>query len=206
MNVLIEIQHKLNAPKNLRNTFWKYNYRSAEWILEALKPLLFEYKCIINLCDELVYIWDRYYIKSTATLKDENNKIIDFSIGYAREEENKKWMDWSQITWGSSSYARKYALNWLFAIDDWRDSDATNTHEANTYIGTKDVKKTFWLEKEVSKWWYNDFDLHKDRFIKKIQNKETTGQWIINWLNKAGYKISADTINKILELNLLIKE
>ena len=126
MKELIIIQEKLNAPKNLRNTFWNYNYRSAETILEAVKPLLKETETILLLSDELLSIWDRYYIKATATLKSKDNEIS--VTWYAREEETKKWMDWSQITGASSSYARKYALNWLFAIDDEKDSDATNTH------------------------------------------------------------------------------
>lgn len=127
MKELQIIQEKLNAPKTLRNNFWNYNYRSAETILEAVKPLLKETETILKLSDELVLIWERYYIKSTVTLKNKDGQIEE-SIWFAREEETKKWMDGSQITWASSSYARKYALNWLFAIDDEKDSDATNTH------------------------------------------------------------------------------
>lgn len=127
MKELISIQSELNAPKTLRNNFWNYNYRSAETILEAVKPLLKKYECVLLLSDEIVNEW-RFYIKATATLINKEWKEITVTW-YAREEETKKGMDWSQITWASSSYARKYALNWLFAIDDAKDSDATNTHE-----------------------------------------------------------------------------
>jgi hypothetical protein len=83
----------------------------------------------LTMSDELVLIWDRYYIKATATITNKEWKQV-ITTWYAREEENKKWMDGSQVTWASSSYARKYALNWLFAIDDGVDSDKTNTWES----------------------------------------------------------------------------
>lgn len=124
---LLQIQEKLNAPKTLRNNFWNYNYRSAETILEAVKPLLKETETILLLSDEIIREENRFYIKATAKLINREWKEISVTW-FAREEENKKGMDWSQITWASSSYARKYALNWLFAIDDEKDSDATNTH------------------------------------------------------------------------------
>jgi len=103
MKELQIIQEKLNAPKTLRNNFWNYNYRSAETILEAVKPLLKETETILKLSDELVLIWERYYIKSTVTLKNKDGQIEE-SIWFAREEETKKWMDGSQITWASSSF------------------------------------------------------------------------------------------------------
>jgi hypothetical protein len=84
---------------------------------------------VLTMSDELVLIWDRYYIKATATITNKEWKQV-ITTWYAREEESKKWMDSSQVTWASSSYARKYALNWLFAIDDWVDSDKTNTWES----------------------------------------------------------------------------
>lgn len=125
---LLNIQQKLNAPKNQRNNFGNYNYRSCEDILEAVKPLLKENKCILKLTDEIVLKGDRYYIESTAMLTDIETGEKESSKGQAREEENKKGMDGSQITGASSSYARKYALNGLFCIDDNKDSDSTNTH------------------------------------------------------------------------------
>ena len=121
------IQQELRANKDQFNAFGKYKYRSAESILESVKPLLDKIKCVILLSDELVNIGDRYYIKATATLKNLEGETEQVT-GYAREEENKKGMDGSQITGASSSYARKYALGGLFALDDNKDSDTTNTH------------------------------------------------------------------------------
>lgn len=133
---LMNIQVELKAPKNQRNTFGNYNYRSCEDILEGLKPLLLENRTTLVLDDEVVQIGDRYYVKATATLididqeegmiKTKNSHIT--SIAYAREDEVKKGMDLAQITGSVSSYARKYALNGLFAIDDTKDSDSTNKH------------------------------------------------------------------------------
>lgn len=125
---LCAIQGALKAPKNQRNNFGGYNYRSAEDILEAVKPHLQANRCALTLSDSLEQIGNRYYIKATACLMntEENEHII--VEAFAREEEDKKGMDGSQITGASSSYARKYALNGLFAIDDTKDSDATNTH------------------------------------------------------------------------------
>lgn len=123
---LMMIQSELKAPKNQRNNFGKYNYRNCEDILNALKPHLMKYKCVVLLTDELGLIGDRFYIKATAKLVDaESNNTISVNA-YAREEETKKGMDSSQITGSASSYARKYALNGLFAIDDTKDSDYTN--------------------------------------------------------------------------------
>lgn len=120
------IQTKLKAPKGQYNSFGKYHYRSCEDVLEGVKPLLEETKTILTISDELVNIGDRYYIKATASLFDGEDSIE--VTGFAREEESKKGMDGSQVTGASSSYARKYALNGLFAIDDTKDSDGTNKH------------------------------------------------------------------------------
>jgi hypothetical protein len=130
MKELIAIQSELKAPKNLTNNFGGYKYRSAEDILEALKPLLKKYNCYLTLSDELVNIGDRYYIKATATIYSEKQQVS--VTAYAREEESKKGMDGSQISGASSSYSRKYSLNGLFLIEDTKDSDATNTHDKET--------------------------------------------------------------------------
>jgi hypothetical protein len=126
---LTTIQRELKAPKGQFNAFGKYKYRSCEDILEAVKPLLNGVPLTIS--DELVMIGDRYYVKATVNFGD-TVKVTAF----AREEADKKGMDSSQITGAASSYARKYALNGLFLIDDNRDSDTTNTHgkeEAKVY-------------------------------------------------------------------------
>ena len=120
---LAEIQQKLKAPKGQFNSFGKYKYRSCEDILEAVKPLLKEKKLFLTMHDEVELIGERYYIKATVTLCDEKNSFIS-ATAYAREDDVKKGMDGSQITGAASSYARKYALSGLFAIDDTKDSDS----------------------------------------------------------------------------------
>jgi hypothetical protein len=125
---LVKIQAELKAPKNQTNAFGKYKYRSAEDIIEAVKPILNKYGTALIVSDEVVQVGDRIYIKATATLLDATDDHISVN-GWAREEEVKKGMDAAQITGSASSYARKYALNGLFAIDDTKDSDATNEHK-----------------------------------------------------------------------------
>lgn len=125
---LLTVQAELKAPKNQMNTFGKYKYRSQEDILEALKPILAKIKAVSIISDELVLIGDRYYIKATASIIDAETGDKAFTVGYAREELDKKGMDGSQITGTASSYARKYALNGLYAIDDTKDDDALNDY------------------------------------------------------------------------------
>lgn len=123
---LVQVQNELKAPKNQWNGFGKYNYRNQEDILEAVKPLLLKHGLTMSISDEIVCIGERYYIKATVTVYcGEEVRTVS---GFAREEENKKGMDASQLTGATSSYARKYALNGMFLIDDTKDSDATNTH------------------------------------------------------------------------------
>lgn len=119
---LIKVQQALKAPKNQYNEFNKFNYRNAEDILEAVKPLLAEQGLTLTLSDQMEYIGNRYYIKTTATLSDGVDTIT--TVAYAREDENRPGMSESQVTGCSSSYARKYCLNGLFLIDDGKDSDA----------------------------------------------------------------------------------
>lgn len=126
MEKLLQVQSELRAPKLQFNAFGKYSYRSAEDILEALKPLLVKHDCLLFLSDEIVEIGGRVYVKAVANLSSGEEKIS--VSAYAREEETKKGTDGSQITGAASSYARKYALNGLFLIDDNKDSDATNRH------------------------------------------------------------------------------
>ena len=125
---LMEVQSKLKAPKSQYNSFGKYSYRSCEDILEALKPLLNEVGAIVNISDQVKLIGDRYYIEATAMFLDANTGDSIISKAIAREDESKKGQDLAQLSGATSSYARKYALNGLFAIDDNKDSDATNTH------------------------------------------------------------------------------
>lgn len=120
---LNRIQTTLSAPKNQRNSFGGYNYRSCEDILEALKPLLKETKTVINLSDTVCLVGDRIYVQATATIIDMEDGTKESATALARESLSKKGMDDSQITGTASSYARKYALNGLFAIDDNKDAD-----------------------------------------------------------------------------------
>ena len=129
MKRLWEIQQKLKAPKDQYNSYGEYRYRSAEGILEAVKPLLKETNTILTITDEVEQLGERFYVKAIATLYDaETNKEIHHCVAMAREPEIKKGMDSAQITGATSSYARKYAMNGLFAINDVLDPDATNKH------------------------------------------------------------------------------
>jgi hypothetical protein len=129
---LMNVQSSLKAPKGQYNSFGKYKYRSCEDIVESVKPLLKQNGLLLTMSDEIVMMADRIYVKATATIIDtaEGKEISVTAL--AREEETKKGMDGSQVTGASSSYARKYALNGLFAIDDTKDSDSTNTHGHDT--------------------------------------------------------------------------
>lgn len=125
MKELITIQSTLKAPKSQFNAFGNYKYRKVEDILEAVKPIMSNLGCTLVMTDDIEMVGNRIYVKATATLKNSKGEI-EITTGYAREEETKKGMDGSQITGAASSYARKYALNGLFAIDDNADSDTTN--------------------------------------------------------------------------------
>ena len=127
MKELIAIQSTLNAPKGQYNTFGKYKYRSCEDILGAVKPLLNKFGCTLTISDDVVMVGERIYIKATATITNSAGEK-EVTIAYAREEEQKKGMDASQVTGAASSYARKYALNGLFAIDDTKDAETLNTN------------------------------------------------------------------------------
>ena len=126
---LTHIQSELRSPKLQRNNFGNYNYRSCEDILEAVKPLCFAHGALLNISDDIVCVGERIYVKATATITDaETGETVSVSA-YAREPESKKGMDESQITGAASSYARKYALNGLFCIDDTKDADTQKPPE-----------------------------------------------------------------------------
>ena len=156
---LMNIQQELKAPKGQYNSFGKYAYRSCEDILEAVKPLLKKEKVVLTISDELQYIGNRYYIKATATLIDTESEATISNNAYAREEETKKEMDGSQITGASSSYARKYALNGLFGIDDNKDSDTTNI--SNKEDEPKEEKKASPKQIELLSKYYQGENLTK---------------------------------------------
>ncbi len=123
---MVAIQSELKAPKNQVNSFGKYKYRSCEDIIEAVKPLLAKYQLYMNISDVVIEVGGKNYVEAIATVYDGETQVS--ATGFARESIDKKGMDDAQQTGATSSYARKYALNGLFGIDDTKDADATNTH------------------------------------------------------------------------------
>ncbi|WP_163579078.1 ERF family protein [Gracilibacillus saliphilus] len=182
---LLSVQSKLKVPKDQKNNFGNYNYRSAEDILEGVKPLNAEEGLLLTLTDEPILTGDRYYIKATATITDGNE--THSVTAYARESLNKKGVDDSQITGTASSYARKYALNGLYLIDDTKDADTdeyqnqnnnTQTYQTqgkppNGNLSSKQVSRLFAIAKEAG---FSNEDvkqvLMKD--YKKTQAKDLT--------------------------------
>jgi hypothetical protein len=158
---MIEVQKELRAPKGQTNSFGNYNYRSCEDIFEAVKPLLAERGLMLTVSDELVNIGERYYIKATAAVQDMDASVSCF--GYAREALTKKGCDEAQITGAASSYARKYALNGLFLIDDTKDAD-TNEHKEAAENKYEDDKP-----------WFNGFDSRTEEW------NEDAKQMLLNW-------------------------
>lgn len=180
MEKLAKIQKELKAPKDLRNNFGGYNYRSAESILEAVKPLLDG--AILTLEDDIMLVGDRFYIKATATFQD--GDYVKTTTAFAREPETKKGMDDSQITGTASSYARKYALNGLFCIDDNKDAD-TNEYQKQTKP-EPEVKSS--IEDVIAGMDKMTLDTVKRFYAKAIDlyGKETPEyrQWVAVWKAK----------------------
>lgn len=176
-SLLYLIQQELHAPKGQTNQYGGYKYRSCESILAALKPVLARHFCTINLTDSLEEMNGRYYLKATVTLTDAAGKIFALADAYAREEQTKKGMDAAQITGSASSYARKYALNGLLAIDDTADPDTRDNREnepeaADVNLAPDpitDLAKLIDEEKEhhanlflAAKGWLNDKETYRD--------------------------------------------
>jgi hypothetical protein len=145
-NKLVDIQGRLKAPKNQRNSFGNYNYRSCEDILEAVKPLLQEHTLTVKLTDETIQLGELYVIEATASISDGSNTIS--VMAQAGINLNKKGMDIAQSFGASSSYARKYALNGLFLIDDTKDADSTNNHKGEVESVENGNTKS-WLNKNT---------------------------------------------------------
>ena len=170
------IQSELKAPKSNYNSFGNYNYRSCEDILEAVKPLCKKYRALLTLTDDIVVIADRVYVKAKAILRDLDDYNIAIEVqAFAREPLEKKGMDSSQVTGTASSYARKYALNGLFNIDDTKDAD-TNEYQKQT----KDIKK---LEKKVDKPKANITDIEKPMNFGKYKDKT----WVEAYVEDKAY-------------------
>ncbi len=191
---LVEVQSKLKSPKSQFNKFGNYAYRNCEDILEALKPLLAEVKAVVNISDEVVLVGERYYIKATVKFIDAETGDVVEASAMAREEESKKGMDSSQLTGSTSSYARKYALNGLFAIDDTKDSDTTNTH------GKEDSKSNVitLTDKQLNRMYaiakLGGYDKIKvDKLINQKYNKNA------NEMTKAEYDNVVEGLQKIAD-------
>ena len=175
------IQVNLKAPKNMTNNFGNYKYRNLEGILEGLKPLLDETGCIITITDSMELLGERYYIVATASLKKGDDVIS--CEGWARESEDKKGMDTSQITGSTSSYARKYAMNGLFAIDDVRDADGMD----NRNTVTEDQKREY---QELLKSGAYEGDIQKmNKWWKGFTTKEQA---------ETGLRVMKNHVDKVL--------
>lgn len=175
MKRLIEIQQELKAPKNQKNNFGGYNYRSCEDILEAVKPHLQKHNLLLVINDSIEAINTRFYVRATATIYDETGKKLIETSALAREEESKKGMDASQLTGATSSYARKYALNGLFAIDDTKDADATNKHNKETTDNDIDIIEGLKATENIKNLntYFNNYK-NKVVDLKKFQQAYTT--------------------------------
>lgn len=184
---LSKLQEELKAPKNMYNKFGKYSYRNAEGILEAVKPLLVKYGMVLNISDSVEMVGERYYIKATATVHDTESDQIMVSTAYARESLDKKGMDDSQISGTASSYARKYALNGLFLLDDTKDADTDEYHNQTQGNGNKAKNENAAEEQKFN-----------EQAAKEMKEPATEAQKnaILNICNK--HKVN---LNKLLESN-----
>ncbi|ABJ72643.1 hypothetical protein LACR_1108 [Lactococcus cremoris subsp. cremoris SK11] len=172
---LIKVQSELKAPKGQKNTFGNYNYRSAEDILEAVKPLLSEQGLLMTITDIIEQIGERYYIQAKVILTDGEDTVE--VTGYARESLNKKGMDDSQITGTASSYARKYAMNGLFLIDDTKDSDSNeNRTERENRAKKADVEAEREKQAKIAK--LND---QYERALKAANDNEAPMELLTKW-------------------------
>lgn len=184
---LTKIQKTLKAPKGNFNSFGKYKYRSCEDILEAVKPLLEDVS--LTLSDEIISVGNRYYIKATASLKEGDDEII--VSAFARESEDKKGMDDSQITGTASSYARKYALNGLFLIDDTKDADTDDYHKQTDIKDVKEVNIYEMTKSNLDR--IND----EDKIIETIE-KIKSSKKLTDTQKEELVKLYSDKIEKIL--------
>lgn len=204
MKELSEIQAKLVAPKGQYNNFGKYAYRNAEDILSALKPQIEALNVHVTLTDDMVAVVDRIYVKATATITNEAGETVS-TVGWAREALQKKGMDESQITGSASSYARKYALNGLFAIDDTKDADSMDNRQAGAkQQGNKQGNKQQQTQAKnplnskfgaVAKQYQNKHSLTEEEIYSQISNAFQTN--IANFY--AFNKLNATQKNQIIE-------
>jgi len=188
---LVSVQSKLNAPKNQFNSFGKYKYRSCEDILEGVKPLLAEFGLYQSITDEIVMVGDRYYIKATVTIYDGVSEMSNSAL--ARECVSKKGMDDAQLTGSVSSYARKYALSGIYAIDDSKDADTDEHTNQQANAPQKQASP------DIDKPWYDGFENDKESMLVKIRNGDSSVDKILVYLTK-NFKVSTDIRTKIRDL------
>lgn len=195
---LLMIQKELNAPKSHYNSFGKYNYRNCEDILEALKPLCDKNKAVVTISDEIAQIGDRFYVKAATVLTDIETGETVGATAYAREETDKKGMDGSQITGAASSYARKYALNGLFAIDDTKDADGDEGGDEQNNSPKKPKPK------ETEKPKYNQ-EQNQYNILKLIKDTKVTAETVKQLIAKKFGNRKANELNET-QYNELIED
>jgi hypothetical protein len=211
---LLSIQNELKAPKNQYNKFGKYNYRSCEDILEAIKPLCLKYGAVVLIDDYVSQIGERFYVKAKASLIDIDTQEEVYACAYARESENKKGMDSAQVTGATSSYARKYALNGLFCIDDTKDVDTqeyqekkqTNNNQSkniNNYeqVGIEQATLLGEIDKRVEELFNLGVDVKSEgalHFINKFNNNKSD----VNTMTQAERYNYKNVLEKMIEIKL----
>lgn len=183
---IVAIQSELKAPKGQYNSFGKYNYRSCEDILEGVKPLLAKHGLVLTIQDSIDLIGDRFYVKATATITDGKEQLS--TSAYARESLDKKGMDASQVTGATSSYARKYALNGLLAIDDTKDADTMDNSKKPVQQTQETVYNWQTLKARATQGGISEDDLvhyvtETFKVSKPSELKQEHYQQAFNWVN-----------------------
>lgn len=183
---IVAIQSELKAPKGQYNSFGKYNYRSCEDILEGVKPLLTKHGLVLTIQDSIDLIGDRFYVKATATITDGKERLS--TSAYARESLDKKGMDASQVTGATSSYARKYALNGLLAIDDTKDADTMDNSKKPVQQTQETVYNWQTLKARATQGGISEDDLvhyvtETFKVSKPSELKQEHYQQAFNWVN-----------------------
>lgn len=187
---IVAIQSELKAPKGQYNSFGKYNYRSCEDILEGVKPLLAKHGLVLTIQDSIDLIGDRFYVKATATITDGKEELS--TSAYARESLDKKGMDASQVTGATSSYARKYALNGLLAIDDTKDADTMDNSKKPVQQTQETVYNWQTLKARATQGGISEDDLVRYvtetfKVSKPSELKQEHYQQAFNWVNAQRY-------------------
>lgn len=187
---IVAIQSELKAPKGQYNSFGKYNYRSCEDILEGVKPLLTKHRLVLTIQDSIDLIGDRFYVKATATITDGKEQLS--TSAYARESLDKKGMDASQVTGATSSYARKYALNGLLAIDDTKDADTMDNskkpvQQTQETVYNWNSLKTRAVQGGISEEELVHYVTETFKVSKPSELKQEHYQQAFNWVNAQRY-------------------